>query len=467
MSGFSQTPQTNSSALGAGAGNNIHQAVFSPFYSYANLPKNNETKARENNIKKKTDEFKATLPDVATFLPTLLTLKFYALCPNGKRIPVEKICEEYAQDPNGLVYRTMEDRLVLVIQAVFPEKDAEKVYWQQAFYLSTGESSGMPGTWLPFNGILIQGIIHRSLVEDDEPQYSFNPRYGLLKRREAQKKSAEEKEKTLLTTGWFSKEDFGAPGQRDWPFFGGTLEGSKKNVLKEVYDRLFLPEGRYMYYNSSFDRFGTLSYVMASHAIGSRLFTYQVGEEFSPAYRTDEQTAKAFVDLFKTSSPLQPCFIEIAKNYPIVKPYEVNAYIDKHHAISYMNSFREYGIFPPGLAYANVPIKSLGYSIPHKEYWDMIDYAVKKTWEDFKLGKITLEDVKKLFANPQEYTRKVKIEDRERSIFPNEKKFTFNLNRKAYERKPGMMKYYEGGRRKSTRKPHKSGKRKTHRRRSH
>ena len=97
--------------------------------------------------------FEATLPDIPQVRAALFALEFYALCPNGKRIPVQSICEEYTKDPKGLVYRSFDNRLVLILQAVFPGKEIP--YWQQAFYLSTGQSSEMKNTWLPMNGIML------------------------------------------------------------------------------------------------------------------------------------------------------------------------------------------------------------------------------------------------------------------------------------------------------------------------
>jgi len=180
--------------------------------------------------------FKSTLPDPNTMLKKLHTLQFYALCPNGKRIPVNTICEEYSKDPNGLAFRTFQDRLVLVIQAVFQEEEyngslsvllnkTETVYWQQAFYLSTGTSSDMKDTWLPFDGIYIEGNLSRTIG------------YGKGRERIG-------KEKTLRGDLWFSKSAFENP--EGWSSQHPTFDEYKSEALYDRYGSLYLPEGKWL-----------------------------------------------------------------------------------------------------------------------------------------------------------------------------------------------------------------------------
>ena len=118
------------------------------------------TVGNESNTDEKVlDALRRSLPNPDDVRATLLNLRFFALCPDGRRVPVEDLCKEYEKDPRGLAYRTFENRLVLVVQAIFPD---EIIYWQQAFYMSTGKNSGMPGTWLPFDGIVLQGMYYGS-----------------------------------------------------------------------------------------------------------------------------------------------------------------------------------------------------------------------------------------------------------------------------------------------------------------
>lgn len=394
------------------------------------------------------NSFKRTLPDLEETTQRLLSLRFYALCPNGKRIPVQSLCAEYARDPNGLVYRTFDDRLVLVLQAVFPGEDSyngtlsyliergeETIYWQQVFYLSTGESSGMKETWLPFNGILMQSDTRREFLR-------FNPQYIRRERTE--------NEKTLYGTGWFSKAIFGALTHRMWLQDESTmtLDQRKRDALFKTYARLYLPEGNYLYYRSEFDRFGTLSYALASHAIGGRFFSLGSGGTqlrigHSPDGISDE--VKDRVErMMNVPSPLQACFLEMARSYPITKPNVINAYIDKEKAIYYMNAFRQEGIFPPGLAFVQVPMKSLGYSMPIDTYWNALDTAIREIWNQYHVGELSLEDVRAIFANPRERVKEYMRKARAETVMPNEPNFSFNLHRESYGFRPQMLNYYGG-----------------------
>ena len=443
LSGFSQVIEAGN-ALGAGAG------------SETNAISNANKKIKEQKLA----ELVATLPDVEAWRKTLIHLQFFALCPNGKRIPVQSICEEYTRDPTGLVYRTFEDRIVLVIQAIHP--DLSEPYWNQAFYLSSGESSGMGGTWLPFDGILMKGDLYRMTYLEGKRPGNFH------EYRERRTKN----EKKVEMTSWFSKHNFAAPQDKlsllpNWR--NKDTIPLKERMMDEIYERysrFFLPEGAgYLYYESPFHRFGTISYALASHAIGGNLFQnrysnakndphYPRASFFFPDLNMSDKNAesskKLFADILYRNSPLQPCFEDIARSYPIAKPYEVNAYIDFHKAMVYMNAFRQEKIFPPGLSYVQVPIPSLGYSMPIDMYWYHLSGSVKLLWYDWKMGKITLEEIKEKFQHPEEETKKYMKEHRKDQLMPNEPNIQYNLKRKAYESKAQMLQYY-GGKRNRTR----------------
>lgn len=403
--------------------------------NYINSNNEKVESVNKNELKR----FKATLPDIDNETERLQDLQFFALCPNGKRIPVESICEEYNRDPAGLALRTFDDRLVLVIQAIFPMQTTP--YWNQAFYLSTGESSGMGGTWLPFNGILMQGDRSRIVTK-------FYPQFEYRERRE--------NEKNLIFSGWFSKQELCAPMDRTIPPTLYTTEDHKKQRLEEVYGRFYLPEGDYLWYKSGFDRFGTVSFALASHALGSKLYNHREGSSIFRIYghlseKTNLNTpTEKMVRILNKPSPPQKCFEEMASTYPIAKPYEVNAYIDKHHAIFIMNAFREYNVFPPGLGFLNTPFQNLGYSMPLMGDWGGLADYVHKVWIEFKLGNLTIDDVKKKFANPKEAILKYKKKSRENCILPNEPGYRFIIHPKLREEKhKNNLKYY-GGRRRQT-----------------
>lgn len=408
------------------------------------------------------EALRALLANPDTIRERLLSLEFFALCPNGKRIPVESICEEYARDPTGLALKTFEDRLVIVIQAVFPGIDTP--YWQQAFYMSTGTSSGMPGTWLPFDGIVLQGSFYRPnnslsrmpLLLPKVPStfvmkgkngkpfvFSFQeppkPKKGNLKPR-----------KSMNSTVWFSKYPFanlrnGIPGFTRRAPVEHTLEQKKHILLQEIYGSTYLPEGNYLTGEYNFSRFGTLSYALASHKLGSAVFAdgYAAPSMF-PFVNKDALNTR-FREVLSHPTNLQPCFKEMSETYPITKPNEVNQYIERHHAFSYMNAFRQEGIFPPGLSFLNTPIASLGYSMPLQSYEVKLTGIIHRLWIDYKLGLKTLDEIGAILANPRASFKKYEATIRKELVLPNEPEFLFTVPKQRLEGPHG--KYYGGTRR--------------------
>jgi hypothetical protein len=414
-------------------------------FSHTQTEKSKEEKEKNNAAVK---AFADSLPNIEDWKKGLLQLKFYALCPNGKRIPVSSICEEYAQDPTGLLYRSFDDRLIVVIQAIHP--DLSEPYWNQAFYLSTGESSGMSGTWLPFNGIIMKDNLSRKI-------YAASPRGGIEYR------NRKNNEKLLYSTAWFSKSDFGAPTERTLPFWSesATLKEKMINEINNRYGRFLLPEGDYLEYKSRFNRFGTISYALASHSMGGSIFssTYPSREKdpqypyisyFFPRLNMSNEKnisiERIFAEELYRPSPLQPCFEEMAKTYPITKPNVINAYIESNKAISYMNAFRQEKIFAPGLSFVNIPMPSLGYSMPSETLWNILDGFVKQLWLEWKLGEKTIDQVNYIFEHPTDELKKIMKQYREHTVMPNEPEFKFDLNRSAFASKTKMLEYFGGKR---------------------
>jgi hypothetical protein len=387
--------------------------------------------------KSNVNAFKATLPDSKSQLQKLITLEFFALCPNGKRIPVSELCSEYSREKPGLVLRSVEDRLILVIEAVFPGESTP--YWCQAFYLSTGQSSGKGGTWLPFNGILAMGGTNRFLYQGwGEPP---------------KERSANEK-KLQMNQPWFSKTEFCSPVDRSLCF----PSYSKKLVLKRVYGNFFLPEGDYMYRNSRLDRWGTISYLLASHAIGGIEFEYKQSDFLIRSTLGGlDVDLEALENRLDELRPPQPCFVEIARTYPISKPNDVNNYIDKYHATSLMNAFRQEGFFPPGLQFIQVPQVGLGYSLPMKNYWDSLSEYVLNIWLAYKTGKKSIDDVRSAFS---EDTIKHFLRNyRAHSVLPNEPEFSFHMNKGSMRE---GLRPYMGGRKKTKKMKRKGRKTRKH-----
>lgn len=393
-----------------------------------------------------------SLPKEEDTLPRLFSLDFFALCPNGKRIPVQDICKVYETEPEGLLLRTFDDRLILVLQAIF--RGQSTPYWQQAFYLSTGQSSEMGGTWLPFDGIVMEGQFHKEI--------SVN--WGVGRPRK-------DNEKLLLATPWFSKDSFCGTGTR--PFLPSTMNERIYFLLKYAYGKLYLPEGEGVGYIRSgplregygtYHRFGTISYAMASYKIGGSEFEEEkygdVLEDSTPAII--QESIKNFM---KQKSPLQTCFLTMAKTYPISKPNEVNAYIEKQKAFSYMNAFRSENIFPPGLSFVSVPIKSLGYSMPIKDYAAALNTYVREVWKSYQMKEFTVEQVREKFNVSKEELNMVLASVQEYCVMPNEPGIEFNLNPGAYASNPNKLKPYYGG--KPTKRRRAAKKRKNKKTRKH
>jgi len=340
-------------------------------------------------------------------LNRLHTLSFFALCPNGKRISVQEICREFEREPEGLAYRTFDNRLVLVIQAMFPDETTP--YWQQVFYYSTGTSSGMAKTWAPFNGIFLQMIPEGD--EGDQP--------NIIRRNGRTGGEA-------LVIPWFEKSEFShnPPPPRLPPFSPPTPEA----LVAKNYT-LFLPEGNYAYKGSGFGesmkgkgifaRFGAPSYILASHALGGAYFIDAAQFE-----ETDQAEELLAVDTFRLrisrSSPNQACFDEMMRTYPITKPNIVNDYIDKHKATSLCNAFRSEGIFPLSLAEISVSVKNLPYPLPSQLYWLGQTREITQLFLRYKAGTATLEDVRVVLSNKASFLRTIMEKERKSFILHNE-----------------------------------------------
>ena len=113
----------------------------------------------------------------------------------------------------------------------------------------------------------------------------------------------------------------------------------------------------------------------------------------------------------------------------------MNQYIEDNKAFSFMNTFREEGIFPLGLSALSVPIQNLEPAenkLPLDD--DVVNYIghVDKLWREYKVGKKTLEEVKASLA----------------SLSPTpDTKETYELSTKQKQ----IAKNYYGGKRKTRR----------------
>jgi len=333
-----------------------------------------------------------------TDIEAILDLRFFALLPNGKRIPVESLCEEYKQSPSGVFMKSFQDRLVVVVQAV---KSDDTIYWNQAFYLSTGTSIGTNGfgnkrnvnvhtilrgaTWMPFHGILgtaptlpYLGKATRPLVDTTDTQ--------------------------RIITIWFAKDSLipqltGYGGQpAESHFINSELltdgERLKAADLLENYEG-FLPEKRLHQVREDklFSRMMFPSYLLASHALGGNAYSGNYEKELREYLNKTRGYPQSFFERILRPSPVQSCVDDAAKTTPITILEELNAYIDRYGAIGRANAFRSIGLEVPGLAASSILLKNMEVRIPLEYYEDVLNNAVGRELIFYLLGKRSKEEV--------------------------------------------------------------------------
>ena len=331
-------------------------------------------------------------------IEAILNLRFFALLPNGKRIPVESLCEEYKQSPSGVFMKSFQDRLVVVVQAVKPD---DTIYWNQAFYLSTGTSIGTDGfgnkrnvnvhtlirgaTWMPFHGIIGSAPIH--------------PYFG-----KASRPLVDSTDTQRIITIWFAKDslipqlkNYGGRAT-EFHFINSELltdgERLKAVELLENYEG-FLPEKRLHQVREDklFSRMMFPSYLLASHALGGNAYSGNYEKELREYLNKTRSYPQSFFERILRHSPVQPCVDDAAKTTPLTILEELNAYIDRHGAIGRANAFRSLGLEVPGLAASSILLKNMEVRIPLEYYEDMLNYAVGRELIFYLLGKRSKEEV--------------------------------------------------------------------------
>lgn len=282
------------------------------------------------------------LPDYKNCIPSLLALKFFAITPSGKRVPIAKFCG-YAEDfPEDSVLRTFDNRLLTILEAIQPDG---KTYWKQAFYMSSGESSNMADTWLPMDAITF-----------DPPMYIPTDSTNV--------------EGTL----WFDKTAFVESNYT--PLLKNTKVNILQNLAQGAFAKCGLPEGnvtgpkqtlsRFNQKTSPFDRFGCISYYLASYEMGggyvhrSHGYAHLKHLEYLGYNHLDQLRDRL------AEKDSQPCFTEFQKSLPFVSLPVINTFISRHKAFSYDNIFRQEGYRIPSMQDVSVLISNLGYSVPVK-----------------------------------------------------------------------------------------------------
>ncbi len=332
--------------------------------SYRNTRSKENIAAERAKKERNTEALLARLPDPTEAIPFVLSLHYFVILKNGSRIPIEELYSYTQEHPDESIFRTFDDRLVAIVEAIQPDGT---LYWRQAMYCSTGTSSGMKDTWFPFNGIFVRSF-----------DYSNT--------------------KPIKLEPWFEKEFFNpsAESERGDKFFRFLPPTTPYKAVQYVYSRLGLPEGDFTYYpehfedHAEFDRFGSLSYFVASYKLGSKFFTNmmntKVHKHSEPglmfgytSYHPDHSRYEEILQFLNTKhykhidmlrslieTPNERNYSTFAKSVPIVKPPVINHAIDEYQASSIYNYFRNKPIrIPPYSAYS-VFLPSIGYSLPIK-----------------------------------------------------------------------------------------------------
>jgi hypothetical protein len=225
-------------------------------------------------------------------------------------------------------------RLVLLVEMTVPNPDGtEGLYCRQAFYLSTGTSSDFPNTWLPFDGLVYgvpQEIGRGVLAPPTDPHYDPPPPEGY----------------EVVNKLWVNKDAFLNPTLNDW---NTDSYPEETYAVRSLFRGGFLPEP----YS---DRSGNFSHMIASYLLGGgrwnvrgpdNTFPYMAGGAGQPSYYVNIHLLD---DILRRPRPLDPAFHILRDDATILgfsSSQEINAYIERFDAISYMNGFVALGIALP------------------------------------------------------------------------------------------------------------------------
>ncbi len=249
-----------------------------------------------------------------------LQKKFYAITPAQEKVPLSEVCNHRPLKMMGDLGE--HGRLVLVIECDDVNPDGtELVYWKQAFYFSTGTSSHMKNTWLPVDGIVLG-------TNDDI--FRDNAMLGIHK-------PAAGEVRDVTYKIWLDKSPF--LHARGSGYDPGTPEDER--IVRELYNGGFLPEELYS------DRFGSFSHAMASYLLGGSAWSGggMVLRKLMYGASTNPADYVGLSELSERLSPPRPpldCFVEmvsIPDRLPFSTITEVNDYIGRNKAVSYMAPF--------------------------------------------------------------------------------------------------------------------------------
>jgi hypothetical protein len=399
-----------------------------------------------------TDDAKKTVNDLAD-------LEFYAVLPNGKRVPIDSLCKEYAKDPTGTVCKTYLDRLVLVIEAWWPEKEIwngnwssfserymekPKLYWRQAFYLSTGTSNPIGvsymelmrrNIWMPFNGLQLTNPSEQKKLKNElkwgeggeNSEYIYTPGTVVeFPYRDSLWLMKPFCMKDIFNTGIFGND---ATVKLKKLFTGYTLSEEDLKKATNLFDTFdpFLPEGYYYQSRKDHvsDRFKSISYILASIALG--------GESYEKGLHLRDDTINSFffgsdfprhlIPVGMQRNPLKECF-KHPEELPPTSLFDLNTYIARNRATQVDNLFRSINVDVDFdiLRDSSVMIDSISRPMPVTDLFRACAKRVSKAFLLFRLEKIGKEDIPRILAEPL-------VDFLEKSTFSpaNNVRFTYKL----------------------------------------
>ena len=360
--------------------------------SYRNTRSNEVIEAERVKRKKNTEDLLASFPDPTEAISMVLSLDYFVILVDETRIPIESLFDYASEHPEESLFRTLDDRLVTIIETIQPNGE---VYWRQAMYCSTGTSSGMRYTWFPFNGIFVR---NRSYGQTNPIQLSL----------------------------WFEKEFFN-PTETDERLIRQMTRFAPPNnpfaAVQYVYSGSGLPEGDFTFYTDTpeqqaeFDRFGSLSYFVASYKLGSKFFTNMMDTKmyvfdpnsiFGSAEHPDrgryenilyflEHKQYKNLDTLRglIETPNEIDYAPLVKSIPIIKPNHINEMIDKFQASSIYNYFRNKPIHIPPYSAYSVFLPALGYALPKDEIFSRLHFYIKIIFNNSIIEHISNEQIQK------------------------------------------------------------------------
>lgn len=260
--------------------------------------------------------------------------EYNVIFPNGTKVPITQVQERMTADPSLRPLKMMGDkgvpsRPLLVVEMTIPEPDGSQgAYFRQAFYLSTGSGSSRPNTWLPCDGLVYGGQV------DPMNAVSYMRAHGGYYGIESlPKPPLPDKTYDVYDQIWISKEEFASTEPSEF-YLEPTLE--RLGPLSHMIASYYLGGG-------TWERPGAAS-EFAHRALGSMVIREIMRSPF----------LEPLLHQIREPRPVIPLFMEFlhSPDIPITPVAEINAYVERNRATSYMNAFIRMG---EDVDFSNIP----------------------------------------------------------------------------------------------------------------